>query len=54
MSFAVFEWVGAAHYLLAGVLAGNVWEACVADPKVARRRTPCRWEAAGHGSVTVG
>lgn len=26
-SYAVFEWVGAAHYLLAGVLAGNVWEA---------------------------
>jgi len=26
-SFAVFEWVGAAHYLLAGVLVGNVWEA---------------------------
>jgi len=22
-----FEWIGAAHYLLAGVLAGNVWEA---------------------------
>ena len=27
VSFAVFEWVGAAHYLLAGVLVGNVWEA---------------------------
>ena len=27
VSFAVFEWVGAAYYLLAGVLAGNVWEA---------------------------
>jgi Na+-translocating ferredoxin:NAD+ oxidoreductase RnfD subunit len=26
-SFAVFESLGAAHYLLAGVLAGNVWEA---------------------------
>jgi Na+-translocating ferredoxin:NAD+ oxidoreductase RnfD subunit len=26
-SFAVFESVGAAHYLLAGVLVGNVWEA---------------------------
>jgi Na+-translocating ferredoxin:NAD+ oxidoreductase RnfD subunit len=25
--FAVFEWNGAAHYLLAGVLVGNVWEA---------------------------
>ncbi|MEO8484206.1 MAG: RnfABCDGE type electron transport complex subunit D [Acidobacteriota bacterium] len=27
VSFAVFEWVGAAYYLLAGVLVGNVWEA---------------------------
>ena len=26
-SYAVFEWIGAAHYLLAGVLVGNVWEA---------------------------
>ena len=26
-SYAVFEWVGAAYYLLAGVLVGNVWEA---------------------------
>jgi tetratricopeptide (TPR) repeat protein len=26
-SYAVFEVVGAAHYLLAGVLVGNVWEA---------------------------
>jgi Na+-translocating ferredoxin:NAD+ oxidoreductase RnfD subunit len=26
-SFAVFEWLGAVHYLLAGVLVGNVWEA---------------------------
>jgi Na+-translocating ferredoxin:NAD+ oxidoreductase RnfD subunit len=27
VSYAVFEWVGAACYLLVGVLAGNVWEA---------------------------
>jgi Na+-translocating ferredoxin:NAD+ oxidoreductase RnfD subunit len=27
VSFAVFEGLGAAHYLLSGVLAGNVWEA---------------------------
>lgn len=27
VSFGVFEWVGAAYYLLAGVLVGNVWEA---------------------------
>ena len=26
-SFAVFEWIGAAYYLLAGVLVGNIWEA---------------------------
>jgi Na+-translocating ferredoxin:NAD+ oxidoreductase RnfD subunit len=26
-SYVVFEWVGAAYYLLAGVLVGNVWEA---------------------------
>jgi Na+-translocating ferredoxin:NAD+ oxidoreductase RnfD subunit len=26
-SFAIFEWVGAAYYLLAGVLIGNIWEA---------------------------
>ena len=25
--FAVFEWIGAAYYLLAGVLVGNLWEA---------------------------
>jgi Na+-translocating ferredoxin:NAD+ oxidoreductase RnfD subunit len=25
-SYATFEWVGAAYYLLAGVLVGNVWE----------------------------
>jgi len=27
VGYAVFEWTGAAHYLLSGVLAGNVWEA---------------------------
>jgi Na+-translocating ferredoxin:NAD+ oxidoreductase RnfD subunit len=26
-SYATFEWVGAAYYLLAGVLVGNIWEA---------------------------
>ena len=26
-SYAIFEWMGAAYYLLAGVLVGNVWEA---------------------------
>jgi Na+-translocating ferredoxin:NAD+ oxidoreductase RnfD subunit len=27
VSYAVFEWTGAAYYLLAGVLVGNGWEA---------------------------
>jgi len=27
VSYAVFEWAGAVYYLLAGVLAGNIWEA---------------------------
>jgi Na+-translocating ferredoxin:NAD+ oxidoreductase RnfD subunit len=27
VSYAVFEWLGAAYYLLAGVLIGNLWEA---------------------------
>lgn len=27
VSYAVFEWVGAVYYLLAGVLVGNIWEA---------------------------
>ena len=27
VSYAVFEWVGVVYYLLAGVLAGNIWEA---------------------------
>ena len=26
VSYAVFMWIGAAYYLLAGVLVGNVWE----------------------------
>lgn len=33
VSFVVFEWIGAAYFLLAGVLAGNLWEAW-------RRRQP--------------
>jgi Na+-translocating ferredoxin:NAD+ oxidoreductase RnfD subunit len=27
ISFAFFEWAGVVYYLLAGVLAGNIWEA---------------------------
>jgi hypothetical protein len=26
-SVAIFEWLGAVYYLLAGVLIGNIWEA---------------------------
>lgn len=26
-SYAIFQWIGVAYYLLAGVLVGNVWEA---------------------------
>jgi Na+-translocating ferredoxin:NAD+ oxidoreductase RnfD subunit len=36
-SFVVFEWIGAVHYLLAGLLVGNLWEA--ARRWRSRRRT---------------
>jgi Na+-translocating ferredoxin:NAD+ oxidoreductase RnfD subunit len=35
VSYVVFEWAGVVYYLLAGVLAGNVWEAW----RRAKRRT---------------
>jgi Na+-translocating ferredoxin:NAD+ oxidoreductase RnfD subunit len=35
VSYAVFEWLGVVYFLLAGVLAGNVWEAW----RRAKRRT---------------
>jgi Na+-translocating ferredoxin:NAD+ oxidoreductase RnfD subunit len=38
VSFAIFEWVGAAYYLLAGVLVGNIWEAWHRWHSVSRRR----------------
>jgi len=47
VSFAAFEWIGAAYYLLAGVLVGNVWEAWRRNDghrRRARRRVP----APGH------
>ena len=37
-SYAIFEWTGAAHFLLSGVLAGNVWEAW----RRSRSRKPVR------------
>lgn len=42
VSFAIFEWLGAVYYLLAGVLAGNVWEAW----RRANRRSKHRFQAA--------
>jgi Na+-translocating ferredoxin:NAD+ oxidoreductase RnfD subunit len=39
-SFAVFEWTGAAHYLLAGVLVVNVWEAWRRTRSRARQASP--------------
>jgi Na+-translocating ferredoxin:NAD+ oxidoreductase RnfD subunit len=40
VSFAIFEWVGAAYYLLAGVLVGNIWEAWNRWHSFSRRRWP--------------
>jgi Na+-translocating ferredoxin:NAD+ oxidoreductase RnfD subunit len=42
-SYVFFEWIGAAYYLLAGVLVGNVWEArrrATARPGHRRRFKP--------------
>jgi Na+-translocating ferredoxin:NAD+ oxidoreductase RnfD subunit len=44
-SYAVFEWVGAAYYLLAGVLVGNVWEAW----RRTQLRDRQRWNSATAG-----
>ena len=40
VSYAIFESVGAAYYLLAGVLVGNVWEAWHRWQSYSRRRLP--------------
>jgi Na+-translocating ferredoxin:NAD+ oxidoreductase RnfD subunit len=37
-SYAIFRYVGAAHYLLAGVLVGNVWEAWRRVRRLSSRR----------------
>jgi len=37
VSFAIFEWLGVAYYLLAGVLAGNIWEGLHRWRSVSRR-----------------
>ena len=45
-SYAIFEWVGAVYYLLAGVLIGNVWEAWHRWHLFSRRRLSS--ESGGH------
>jgi Na+-translocating ferredoxin:NAD+ oxidoreductase RnfD subunit len=44
--YVAFEWIGAAYYLLAGVLVGNLWEAWHRSRLVSRRRVPAG--AQGH------
>ena len=38
VSYAIFEWLGAAYYLLGGLLVGNIWEAWNRSQSVSRRR----------------
>ncbi|HEY7838660.1 MAG TPA: RnfABCDGE type electron transport complex subunit D [Terriglobales bacterium] len=42
VAFVCFEWVGAAYYLLAGVLVGNVWEAARRRWRIRSRPRPAR------------
>jgi enediyne biosynthesis protein E5 len=44
-SYAVFELIGAAYFLLAGVLIGNIWEAWRRSHLTAQRRVPDRARA---------
>jgi Na+-translocating ferredoxin:NAD+ oxidoreductase RnfD subunit len=46
VSYGIFEWVGAAYYLLAGVLVGNLWEAWHRWHSFSRRRVPSEVDAA--------
>lgn len=48
VSFAVFEWAGVVYYLLAGVLAGNIWEAW------RRHRVRVRRHAVGRQAAPAG
>ncbi|MGH9574367.1 MAG: RnfABCDGE type electron transport complex subunit D [Candidatus Acidiferrales bacterium] len=41
-SYAVFELIGAAHFLLAGVLVGNIWEASRRWHRASQRRSADR------------
>jgi Na+-translocating ferredoxin:NAD+ oxidoreductase RnfD subunit len=52
VSFAVFEWVGAAHYLLAGVLVGNVWEGW-SRTRIARNRRRGREQTPARSSTVL-
>jgi len=56
VSYAVFEWIGAAYYLLAGVLVGNVWEAWRRVRRVPARLsiTMPRGRESGSRSPTTG
>lgn len=45
-SYAVFELIGAAYFLLAGVLIGNIWEAWRRSHLTSQRRAPSRTPAA--------
>jgi Na+-translocating ferredoxin:NAD+ oxidoreductase RnfD subunit len=53
VSVAVFEWVGAVYYLLAGVLVGNVWEAW-RRVQVRRRRVPGKVRTPGPMPAVAG
>ena len=53
VSFGVFEWIGAAYYLLAGVLVGNVWEAWRRTDKGRRQRAEGRSSEAVEGLSPV-
>jgi len=50
VSFAAFQWIGAAYYLLAGVLVGNVWEAWRRSD-AHRRRSRGRMPAPTHAGA---
>jgi Na+-translocating ferredoxin:NAD+ oxidoreductase RnfD subunit len=49
VSYAIFEGVGAAYYLLAGVLVGNIWEAWHRWHSFSRRR----WTSDADGHIAA-
>jgi len=50
VSYAIFEMVGAAYYLLAGVLVGNIWEAWHRWQTLFRRRPPVGTRSSSRGT----